>query len=417
MGLSWQRMLSLRTSDSELLRPLAVEGERLVVCLASVPLSLAALLAAAYARALLDGLGCWRDVHHCRSANGIPVHPLGLGVPEAYVLPPRPLASRRTDFGLSLDADAASAAARLEYYRDSWFVLTGPAADGWDVIAHYEILASGSLPYFLALDRCPAYTLLGLPKALLRAVAHLPHLPNRAAIARAVAREHDAAAADVLLLLRRAANGTRALALRVRRGAAELVHAYEQLQRRLREYTFEHLTTAALVRRMLAAAAGVSRVESARVARAPGGGNASAVLLLTPSPYGVQAAAVHHGLASLGSEVHSLPDMAELYRPGGGKAAAAAPREGSIFVHSLPPRRHKPRSRKEIVSLLRTQAYRLVLVFLGSEADDEAHDALLARYDRERIVCVNSGNQLPAVWKIWAPRFCSSLMVREMHLR
>jgi hypothetical protein len=56
-----------------------------------------------------------------------------------------------------------------DQYSQSYFGLTMKKG-GWDCSRHYEILASGCMPYFLDLENCPRRTMNWLPKlALIRA--------------------------------------------------------------------------------------------------------------------------------------------------------------------------------------------------------------------------------------------------------
>jgi len=53
-----------------------------------------------------------------------------------------------------------------EYYKDyykSYYGVTMKKA-GWDAMRHYEIIANGSIPYFVDLESCPKDTLTTLPK-------------------------------------------------------------------------------------------------------------------------------------------------------------------------------------------------------------------------------------------------------------
>ena len=51
-------------------------------------------------------------------------------------------------------------------YAESYFATTQKKA-GWDCLRHYEILAQGSIPYFIDIEKCPKNTLALLPKDLL----------------------------------------------------------------------------------------------------------------------------------------------------------------------------------------------------------------------------------------------------------
>jgi hypothetical protein len=67
-----------------------------------------------------------------------------------------------------------------EYYRhyaSCYFAVTREKA-GWDCMRHYEILASGCVPYFLDLENCPKDTMFRLPKKLLMSFRKLPGMPS-----------------------------------------------------------------------------------------------------------------------------------------------------------------------------------------------------------------------------------------------
>jgi len=59
-------------------------------------------------------------------------------------------------------------------YRKALFGITRKK-EGWDCMRHYEILAAGSVPMFLDIEKAPAHVMTHLPKALLSAVRHSPY--------------------------------------------------------------------------------------------------------------------------------------------------------------------------------------------------------------------------------------------------
>ena len=63
--------------------------------------------------------------------------------------------------------------AYLRHYRRAYFGITRKKT-GWDAARHLEILASGSVPYFVDLQRLPARTLSLYPRSLLMAALALP---------------------------------------------------------------------------------------------------------------------------------------------------------------------------------------------------------------------------------------------------
>ena len=110
------------------LRPIAVEGGTVLGCVAFLPLSLAGLALAMLAHAALSGLQCGLWMSQCRSANGLPVHPIGYGLTAARYAAPK-------------EGKAA------------WVGVTPMRhpSDGYDLLEHYEIIAAGGLPYVLHL--------------------------------------------------------------------------------------------------------------------------------------------------------------------------------------------------------------------------------------------------------------------------
>jgi hypothetical protein len=58
-------------------------------------------------------------------------------------------------------------------YRQSLFGLTSKKG-GWSTMRHFEIIANGSLPYFVDIENCPKNTLFKWPKDLLIEIKNLP---------------------------------------------------------------------------------------------------------------------------------------------------------------------------------------------------------------------------------------------------
>ena len=51
-------------------------------------------------------------------------------------------------------------------YKKSYFATTTKKS-GWDCMRHYEIMANGCIPFFPDIERCPANTMVFIPKHLL----------------------------------------------------------------------------------------------------------------------------------------------------------------------------------------------------------------------------------------------------------
>jgi len=71
-----------------------------------------------------------------------------------------------------------------DHYGKAHFAVTTKKG-GWDCLRHYEILASGTLPYFLDIQNCPPQTLALWPKELLLEVKNLPGMPSEKTVIRA----------------------------------------------------------------------------------------------------------------------------------------------------------------------------------------------------------------------------------------
>ncbi|KAL3932502.1 MAG: hypothetical protein SGPRY_000676 [Prymnesium sp.] len=280
-------------------------------------------------RSALDGVACSLDLRLCVAANGIPALPIGLGLPLNRIEPPLPIESKTIDFSLATPSQHG----RCTTYRHSLFVVTSRGSTGWETLSLYEIIACGAVPYLLGLDDCPSYTLHSLPRALLRRVQALPHLPPAAEILRAVSVLSGSSTPRTRH--RGSRHNTTAegaapprLALRAKREDPRLVEEYQALVYLLRDHARTHMTTLALARRV------VSALDASPV------DNATRALLLSSPQYDPCLIALHHGLATLGAKVHALPDMPALYRHLEGRGSHHQT-VGSLFQHSLPPRKHR----------------------------------------------------------------------------
>lgn len=70
-------------------------------------------------------------------------------------------------------------------YNDAFFGVTMKKA-GWDCFRHYEILLSGSIPYFLDLDQLPEQTMAKFPKTLVLQAMNLTGVPSQAEVKQAL---------------------------------------------------------------------------------------------------------------------------------------------------------------------------------------------------------------------------------------
>ncbi|CAE7191405.1 unnamed protein product, partial [Symbiodinium pilosum] len=116
-----------------------------------------------------------------RCPSGLKIYPIAIGIADELIVPCIPL--KRFDYALVWPGDrrtysfnhriSEDTVAYHENLRQAWFALTRPKG-GWDCLRHYEILAAGSMPYFLDLKRRPAKKAAFLPMHLLRVAKTLP---------------------------------------------------------------------------------------------------------------------------------------------------------------------------------------------------------------------------------------------------
>jgi hypothetical protein len=121
-------------------------------------------------------------------------------------------------------------AAYYEQYAKSLFAITAPRA-GLDCLRHYEILASGAVPFFVdsaALDHAPL-SMFAFPRELVRAAAALPGVPSEENVAAALKTDGE---------------------LRVNRSAFPWA-SYCELRAKLLAHTEAYLTTTTLARYVL----------------------------------------------------------------------------------------------------------------------------------------------------------------------
>ena len=83
-------------------------------------------------------------------------------LPKKYVISPL-IPGNANDYLFT----AGEEAKYYDMYRQSMFAITKKKG-GWDCLRHYEILATGSIPLFEDLDKCPEDTLSSFPKNILR---------------------------------------------------------------------------------------------------------------------------------------------------------------------------------------------------------------------------------------------------------
>lgn len=103
------------------------------------------------------------------------VTPISFAIPECKILPPN--YNKIQDWATCIPGDKSTYIFddELSYMKDmsnSFFALTNKKA-GWDALRHYEILASGCIPYFPDLDNCPITTMTNYPKFIISQASKL----------------------------------------------------------------------------------------------------------------------------------------------------------------------------------------------------------------------------------------------------
>ena len=139
-------------TDLPKFRPVAVEQETLLSCITFIPVSILGLLAASLGHLLLSSTVCRVAPSMCRSANGVVVHPIALGMAPTL------------------------------HGRAAWLGAAGCTRQksGFDPKTINDVIRMGGLPFVIDLDSCPHYALHGLPRGLLahiRSMATKFHIP------------------------------------------------------------------------------------------------------------------------------------------------------------------------------------------------------------------------------------------------
>ena len=114
--------------------------------------------------------------------------PIQLAMPDSKVLPlsnsKTMIFSDMTPLGRTEKYKFYVEKEYYEHYAKAYFAVTMKKG-GWDCMRHYEILASGTLPYFLDIENCPPQTLFAWPKELMVRLKQLAGMPSERKVIRA----------------------------------------------------------------------------------------------------------------------------------------------------------------------------------------------------------------------------------------
>jgi len=108
------------------------------------------------------------------------LRPICFAIPEENIVEEIPQKERCLAYNIPGIKETYIYRDEREYYRaygQSYFAITMKKR-GWDCLRHYEILASGCVPYFLGLESCPPATLQAFPKQLVLKARQLGGVPN-----------------------------------------------------------------------------------------------------------------------------------------------------------------------------------------------------------------------------------------------
>lgn len=97
------------------------------------------------------------------------LHPITFSIPEEKMLKGYPIKTKLLSNLIPGDVSTYIYNTEEEYYKEyqsSFFAMTMKKS-GWDCMRHYEIMANGSIPYFIDIENCPENTMSLLPKELI----------------------------------------------------------------------------------------------------------------------------------------------------------------------------------------------------------------------------------------------------------
>ena len=114
-----------------------------------------------------------------------PVHPISFALPEEKFVRQHQIVKRRVIAtvvpGRSHTYIHADEQEYYDSYTESLFGLTWQKA-GWDCMRHYEVIASGALPYMPDIEHLPSGTMFRFPREVMKQILRMPGV-NHSAIA------------------------------------------------------------------------------------------------------------------------------------------------------------------------------------------------------------------------------------------
>ena len=158
----------------------------------------------------------------------------------------------------------------IDYYKqysESMFAITSKKS-GWDCLRHYEILACGTIPLFIDLNKCPNTIMTMLPKDL---IYKGNDLYNK---------------------------------IKIQGTTNELILEYKLLQTRLMEYTINNLTTKSIAKYVCDTIGLNYNIETSRLLFLSG----------NTSPDYLRCLTLHGFKDLLGSRCHDYPKITHLYK-------------------------------------------------------------------------------------------------------
>ena len=120
--------------------------------------------------------------------------PISFGLPQGRYDRARNISSiiKRRDFAQIIPGVKSTYAFQEEdayynSYSEAYYGITFKK-QGWDCMRHYEIIASGAIPYFVDIRRLPPKTMFDFPTELVKLAMVIPGVPDRQTVKQAIAK-------------------------------------------------------------------------------------------------------------------------------------------------------------------------------------------------------------------------------------